>query len=224
MSYIIGIDEVGLGPVLGPMVVAGICIEKSAIKKLKKTGVKDSKLFGSGLNAHNKRKQIWESIQDKISNYCYKIISAEQIDKYYTEGIKICDLELFVIKDILIELNYSIADIIYIPQIGMLKKENMLKKLKSCQLYVDNISEKIVYEKDADTKFIPVATASILAKIIRDTEVEKLCNNLGKNYISGYPNHNTESFIREYFNKYKCLPIGVRKTRKWKPLQEILSL
>ena len=40
---ICGIDDAGRGSMIGPLVIAGISIEKKNIKKLRKIGVRDSK-------------------------------------------------------------------------------------------------------------------------------------------------------------------------------------
>ncbi|MDH5697124.1 MAG: ribonuclease HII, partial [Nitrosopumilus sp.] len=40
---ICGIDDAGRGPMLGPLVIAGISLQKKNIKKLSALGVKDSK-------------------------------------------------------------------------------------------------------------------------------------------------------------------------------------
>ena len=45
MTTICGIDDAGKGPVIGPMVLAGIVIEEKELPKLKEMGVKDSKLL-----------------------------------------------------------------------------------------------------------------------------------------------------------------------------------
>ena len=44
-NMILGIDEAGRGPLLGPLVVAGVLVSEKNNKKLKSLGVKDSKLL-----------------------------------------------------------------------------------------------------------------------------------------------------------------------------------
>ena len=42
-KLILGIDDAGRGPVIGPMVLAGCLITEETEKELKRLGVKDSK-------------------------------------------------------------------------------------------------------------------------------------------------------------------------------------
>ena len=57
MTLICGIDEAGRGPVIGPMVMAGVLVEKTDIPKLKSMGVKDSKLL-----TKKQRNQLFKKI------------------------------------------------------------------------------------------------------------------------------------------------------------------
>ena len=43
--YLIGIDDAGRGPLLGPMFLAGVLIKSTDEKVLKELGAKDSKLL-----------------------------------------------------------------------------------------------------------------------------------------------------------------------------------
>ncbi len=63
MTLICGIDEAGRGPVIGPMVMAGVLIEESKIPKLKSMGVKDSKLL-----TKKQRNQLFEKIKKQLNN------------------------------------------------------------------------------------------------------------------------------------------------------------
>ena len=38
-----GVDEAGRGPIIGPMVLAGVCASEKELEELKKLHIKDSK-------------------------------------------------------------------------------------------------------------------------------------------------------------------------------------
>lgn len=220
MNYI-GIDEAGWGPVLGPLVLAGVVVEEFTLPILKKYGVKDSKLFGSGERAHKKRKEVWEKTSPYLLSYSVKIISAHELDNGNT-----IDLEIKNIARILAELNvaegFSLpTSTIIIGLLGKLSKKKFINALLDlgCKIPIAGL----IYEQKADKKYLPVSAASILAKITRDQEVEKICQEIGEEYISGYPNSNTATFLKKYCGKYHRLPPQIRKTRKWSPLQRIVK-
>ncbi|MEM2742635.1 MAG: hypothetical protein QXF54_01360, partial [Candidatus Methanomethylicaceae archaeon] len=74
-KLIAGIDEAGRGPVIGPMVVAGIAIYEKDEANLLELGVKDSKKL-----SYKKREELYEKII-KIVKYHIEVIDAETIDK-----------------------------------------------------------------------------------------------------------------------------------------------
>lgn len=77
MKLILGIDEAGRGPVIGPMVIAGYCIEEEKIELLKSLGVKDSKEL-----TRKQREDIYNEIIRLTDKYKYIIIGPKTIDYY----------------------------------------------------------------------------------------------------------------------------------------------
>lgn len=219
-TYLLGIDEAGLGAVFGPLVVGAVVLEKRSLIELKKLGVKDSKLFGSTPLSREKRKEVLRKVSFLIKNSTYRIIPPEELEKK-----NMYELQTQAIANILEELNWKTAKTIYIAQLGQLKREKFLKKIENFKetLAFQELTKKVVYEKNADSKYLAVALASIIAKTIRDEEVLKLCKKLGKDYISGYPNQKTEEFLSAYFEKHKRLPPGIRRNRKWPPLEALIQ-
>ena len=72
----------------------------------------------------------------------------------------------------------------------------------------------------ADSRFVVVSAASILAKVSRDKSIERLrkIHNLG----SGYPSDTTTvKFVTKFYKKNHVMPVFVRKS--WKPVQKIMG-
>jgi ribonuclease HII len=75
MKYLIGIDDAGRGPAIGPMILAGVIINEEEQEKLKKLEVKDSKLL-----TPKKRKNIGEEIKKKF-RFHFEKTSPKEIDE-----------------------------------------------------------------------------------------------------------------------------------------------
>jgi ribonuclease HII len=81
-------------------------------------------------------------------------------------------------------------------------------------------NKKIRSYHHADSRFVVVSAASIIAKVTRDRAISKL----RKNYDlgSGYPSDSkTIDFVTSYYRINQILPVFVRKS--WKPTQKILN-
>ena len=61
---ICGVDDAGRGSMIGPMVIAGISIEKKNIPKLRKLGVRDSKKLSP-----KKRELLYKEIVKLVDDY-----------------------------------------------------------------------------------------------------------------------------------------------------------
>ena len=178
---IAGIDEAGRGPVIGPMVVGIVAVEKDKESELVKVGAKDSKKVRA-----DKRKKVYKEIA-KISDWRVEYVAPEKIDEH---GITKCEIDAIAL---LIE-NVN-ADIVYVDQIGALSEARFLDMMSQRGIDVE-----FVYRSKADLRFPVVGAASIMAKVCRDGAIRKIWKQIG-NFSSGYPNKNTMDFIDKYYKE-----------------------
>lgn len=200
-----GVDDAGRGSVLGPLVIAGISIEQKNIKQLVKIGVKDSKQLSP-----QSRERLYEQILSLVEGYHVAKIPPRTIDKS-------------VSKNLLnqLEANYM-AKVVKKLEAGSSYVDSCDVNPKRFGLYISNIAKtgKIISSHHADRKYPVVSAASIIAKVSRDREIEKLRKNhdLG----SGYPSDpKTMKFIKEWVSQNGNVPVFVRKS--WKPVKILLS-
>ena len=200
-----GVDDAGRGSVLGPLVIAGISIEQKNIKQLVKIGVKDSKQLSP-----QSRERLYEQILSLVEGYHVAKIPPKTIDKS-------------VSKNLLnqLEANYM-AKVIKKLKAGSSYVDSCDVNPKRFGVYISNIAKtgKIISSHHADRKYPVVSAASIIAKVNRDREIEKLreMHDLG----SGYPSDpKTMKFIKEWISQNDNVPIFVRKS--WKPVKILLS-
>ena len=77
---ICGVDDAGRGSMIGPLVIAGISIDKKDIGKLRKLGVRDSKKLSS-----KKRELLYKEIIKIVDDYHVVRIPPKTIDKFVFE-------------------------------------------------------------------------------------------------------------------------------------------
>ena len=202
---ICGVDDAGRGSMLGPLVIAGISLEKKKLKKLSALGVKDSKKLSP-----KKREELFKDIIKIVDGYYITKISPKSIDanvrKHCLNGLEAKHMAKVVLK-----LN---PDTSYVDSCDVNPKR-FGKEISSL-----SENHKIKSYHHADSRFVVVSAASILAKVTRDKAIEKL----RKNYDlgSGYPSDSkTVGFVNKFYKKNQFLPNFVRKS--WKPVQKILE-
>ncbi len=168
MSFLLGIDEAGRGAVIGPLVIAGILISEENENKLKKLGVKDSKELSP-----EKREELFDKIKKLSEDFIILKISAKQIDN---------EMETKSLNEIEIKRIGQIIDSFWLkkPKVFVDAVEANTEKFKNKVLEkLKNKDENIVAENEADNKYVVVGGASILAKVTRDREIEKLHSKYG---------------------------------------------
>src|SRR3989344_2545419 len=75
MIKVLGVDEARRGPVIGPLIISGVIIEEKDEIKLKKLGVKDSKLL-----TPKKREELYPKILEIVKRYKIVEVSPSEID------------------------------------------------------------------------------------------------------------------------------------------------
>ena len=72
---ICGVDDAGRGSMIGPLVIAGISIDKKKLRKLSILGVKDSKQLTA-----KRREELYKKIISLVDSYYVSRISPKSID------------------------------------------------------------------------------------------------------------------------------------------------
>jgi len=193
---VLGIDEAGRGPVIGPMVVAGVMAEEDKIEYLKEIGVRDSKEL-----SRKKREEIFNELMKLDIKIKYYIIPPAVID-YYVERNKLNFLEFIHFCKIIEELK---PDKVFID--SFLRNTNKLREAIYHEL---SYKPEVIPEIKADKKYPIVSAASIIAKVIRDNEIDKIKRETGVDFGSGYPSD--KRTIDALKNNYELIKDYVRKT------------
>jgi len=201
MGLLLGIDDAGRGPVLGPMVLAGVLIKKQDEKELKEWGAKDSKQVKK-----EKREEIAEKIKKKFS-FASEIIHAHEIDTKTNNGINLNRIEAIAAARIVNELaekteNSEIIEVyIDCPSPNCENWKAVVERYIKAEI---KKRIKIHAEHKADVNHVVCSGASIIAKTTRDSEIEKIKKDLGCDFGSGYASDElTMQFVRDNFSILK---------------------
>mgnify|MGYP001569816172 FL=1 len=188
---ICGIDEAGRGPVIGPLVMAGVLIEEKDEKKLRDIGVKDSKLLTPEI-----REKLFKKILTIAKNYKIISLTPDIIDETLkSDKTNLNILEAETTAEILNYLRPEKA-IIDLPEKNPDRYQGYIKKnLK--------IKTELITEHKADFNYPVVGAASILAKVTRDRYIEFLKEKFG-DFGSGYmSDEKTQKFLEKNWNNHK---------------------
>lgn len=199
---ILGIDESGRGPCIGPLVMCGYLVDEKNLAKLEKIGVKDSKMLSS-----QKRESLLPKLKKIAEDYVLLKVSAEEIDELRT----VTNMNKLEIERMQQLINTLAPDKVVLDALEANEKK-FLRKVKG-GIEVD---AEIIAENFADRNYLEVGAASIMAKVHRDEEIKKLQRTYG-DFGSGYPSdERTINFLKDWIKK-KQLPGCVRKS--WLTIQ-----
>ena len=203
---ICGVDDAGRGSMIGPMVIAGISIEKKNIPKLRKLGVRDSKKLSP-----KKRELLYKEIIKLVDDYHVIRIPPKTIDKYVFEH-NLNHLEAKKMAEVITNLK---------PQLSYVDSCDVNASRFGREISDLAGKSKVRSYHYADSRFAVVSAASIIAKVSRDRSITRL--NKNTNFGSGYPSDKKSvTYVKKLVSSKKPLPSSIRKS--WKPVQKILGL
>jgi ribonuclease HII len=208
---ICGVDDAGRGPVIGPLVIAGVLVEEEKVSELKELGVRDSKT----LPAVKREKLAIEISQLVIESHLVEL-SPKALDEVVHRAPKLKRLNYLeavamaaVIEKLRPEVAYVDASDVVPERFG----RDILGHL--------SYRPKVISEHYADSTYPVVSAASILAKVERDRRVRELRDQYGE-FGSGYStDERTIRFLEDYYKKNRGFPPIVRKS--WDTLQNIVD-
>ncbi|MBU1111687.1 MAG: ribonuclease HII [archaeon] len=208
-KIICGVDEAGKGCVIGPLVMVALSVDEEGEKKLKWMGVKDSKLLSK-----EAREELFERIREVVVDFRVEVIEPDAIDHS--------------LRDVNSNLNWLEAETAA-RMVSELGPDKIIidcpsTNIPAYQAYFESrLSEgvrtnsEILMEHKADMNHVVVAAASVIAKVIRDWQVDKIRDDVGVDFGSGYmSDEKTQNFLRDYHDKF---PEIFRQT--WKSFKRV---
>ncbi|MFT7615871.1 MAG: ribonuclease HII [Candidatus Woesearchaeota archaeon] len=187
----IGVDEAGRGPVIGPLIMCGVSATPEMEKELIKIGVKDSKKLSP-------KQRVEMAAQIRALPLTFKIVSVShtEIDLYMGRGTSLNTIEAIATAQIIDAIK---DDVIMLD----CPSSNPSSYVSDIRRRIGNKEVQISAEYKADENYPIVSAASILAKVERDSIIEKMREEVGIDFGSGYPSDpKTKAFVKHYFDKY----------------------
>lgn len=205
---IVGIDEAGRGPAMGPLVLCGVGVPRDRLRTIEALGLKDSKAYGSGPAALARRAELAEQIA-ALATVRIEVAEAAEVDCWTAQG-GLNRLEQRMATRVIERLGEAeelIAD-----------GARLFAPLRAAYPHLRALD-------GADAEHPIVAAASIVAKAERDRRLAALLAphepEFGPIRGGGYPNAATADFLRRYVEHYRALPPFVRTSWSWAVLGEL---
>ena len=209
MTLVAGVDEAGRGPVIGPLVVAGVLLEERDVAKLHELGVKDSKLLTPA-----KRRELHPKILRLAKEHQVVRLSPRQVDSYVLRGQRLRKLNWLEAINMAKIIERLRPDTVYVDasDVSASRFGEQIQGLLPFQV-------RVISEHFADRNYSIVGAASIVAKVHRDRAVAMLRAKFG-DLGSGYPSDpRTIRFLEQWSVEHGAMPSFVRKS--WKTVRRL---
>lgn len=195
-SVIAGVDEAGCGPLAGPVIACAVILPRDYFNPL----IYDSKKVSPQL-----RMELYEAISNVAIDIGIGLASNVEIDKFNIRGAT----KLAMVR--------ALLDLEISPDVVLVDGNAF-----DVNLWMLNNGEKEIVVRNVvkgDRKSISIASASIIAKVLRDELMEYYDKIFpGYNFLKhkGYP-------TKEHLSAIKKLGLTEIHRRSYKPIREILN-
>ncbi|HEY3354717.1 MAG TPA: hypothetical protein VGQ83_15800, partial [Polyangia bacterium] len=206
---VLGVDEAGRGPVLGPMVMAAVAISGRKAGALSRMGVRDSKAFGAGADAQAARAALVPRIRGLAEAVAVRVVDVDDIDRAVRRG----DLNR-------LEREHALVLIRVLPEVRRVLCDGarLFGPLATTVPHLKALDR-------GEEAHVAVAAASVVAKVRRDEIFACIAARYRREFGplagGGYCNAPTRAFLRAYVERYRRLPPEAR--RSW-PHAGVLDL
>jgi ribonuclease HII len=202
-DLVLGIDEAGRGPGLGPMVVAAVALDEETAQRLAEQGVRDSKAFGSSAAAQKRRAELRKTIEAQAAFCALEVCDVETIDEYVQRGaLNILERDRAVrLIDRAPTCTRIVAD-----------GRTLFSPLQTRYPHLESHDR-------GEGVHVAVAAASVCAKALRDELFAQIAlryeSEFGPLRGGGYVNPATMAFVNEHVRRHGCLPPEARRSWPW---------
>jgi ribonuclease HII len=207
----LGIDEAGRGPAIGPMVMAAVALDSRTAAVLTRKGLRDSKTYGAGDDAHAIRCDLAAEIRARAVFVATIEVEHTEIDE------RVCRGELNVL-----EREKAITLIDQAPAV-----DRIIADGKRMFAALGARYERFESCDRAEEEHASVAAASVVAKALRDTRFEQIRrryeDDCGPITGGGYANAATRRWVRVFVEKYHRLPEEARRTWPFPFVEDLIG-
>lgn len=170
LNSIIGTDEVGTGDFFGPIVVAGAFVPKNKIPLLVRMGIKDSKKLSD-----DKIRQLGPVLLKELP---YSLLVLDNVKYNYLTRIRnynMNKLKALLHNNVIYNLLQNVKEYDQIVIDAFTTKEKYLDYIKDEKIKIENV----ILEEKAESKYLAVAAASVIARYGFIHEFDKLSKKVG---------------------------------------------
>lgn len=220
-THLVGVDEAGRGPVIGPLVVAAVAVPlEGGEERLRELGVRDSKKLLAA-----RRDRLAAILAEGYVHQVIEVPSSDIDALRATASLNVIEARLFasVVLAVIGELDKGARVTAYLDAADT--SETTFERYFRGSIQGSPAADAVlgvVSRHEADDAFPVVSAASVLAKARREEAVARIAEELGEAFGSGYPSdQRTIAFLEKWIIEKGVLPPHTRAS--WKTAQRLLD-